>query len=140
MQEKVSLALLMPSTEWGRGIHLWNKWASFRESGGGSGHVPVTTPVLEMPVTDLSYWMGNFVLKVRKKDGKEYPPKSLYAIVCCFKRFVVFFFEQNDVHFNLSTLCLIPFFWKHSHDAGRDAALAWMWYWSKFEKSRAKHP
>ena len=25
---------------------------------------------------------------------EEYPPKSLYAIVCCFKRF----FEQNGVH------------------------------------------
>ena len=38
--------------------------------------------------------MGKFVLEVRKKDGMEYPPKSLYALVCCFKRF----FEQNGVH------------------------------------------
>ena len=42
----------------------------------------------------LAYWMGKFVLEVRKKDGSEYPPKSLYALVCCFKRFL----EQIDIH------------------------------------------
>ena len=45
-------------------------------------------------MADLSYQMGKFVLEVRKKDGKEYPAKSLYALVCCFKHF----FEQNGVH------------------------------------------
>ena len=58
------------------------------------GIVPLTTPLLEIPPADLAYWMGKFVLEVRKKDGSEYPQKSLYALVCCFKRF----FEQNGVH------------------------------------------
>ena len=80
------------STEWG--IRVWNEWASIRGSSGSTDRAPVDTPLLEMPVADLSYWMRKFVLKVRKKDGKEYPPKSLYALVCCFKRF----FEQNGVH------------------------------------------
>ena len=40
-----------------------------------------------MPHVDLVYWMGKFVLKVHKKDGSEYPPKFLYALVCCFKHF-----------------------------------------------------
>ena len=43
---------------------------------------------------DISYWMGKFVLEVRKQDGSEYPPKSLYALVCCFKRY----FEMNGVY------------------------------------------
>ena len=47
-----------------------------------------------MPHVDLAYWMGKFVLEVHKKDGSEYPLKSLYALVCCFKCF----FEQNGVH------------------------------------------
>ncbi len=65
---------------------------------GGMGslimHRPANVPILEMSLPDLSYWMGKFILEVRKKEGKEYPPKSLYAIVCCFKRF----FEQRGVH------------------------------------------
>ena len=39
-----------------------------------------------MPVNDFAYWLGKFILEVRKRDGHEYPPKSLYALVCCFKR------------------------------------------------------
>ena len=80
------------STEWG--IRVWNEWASIRGSRGSTDRAPVDTPLLEMPLADLSYWMGKFVLEVRKKDRMEYPPKSLYALVCCFKRF----FEQNGVH------------------------------------------
>ena len=33
-------------------------------------------------------------MEVRKQDGLEYPPKSIYALVCCFKRH----FEQNGIH------------------------------------------
>ncbi len=57
-------------------------------------HVPVTTPLLDTPVTDLANWLGKFVLETRKNDGQEYPPKSLYALVCCFKRY----YEANGVH------------------------------------------
>ena len=56
--------------------------------------VDVNTPLFEMPPTDFAYWIGKFILEVRKTDGSEYPPKSLYALVCCFKRF----FEQNGIH------------------------------------------
>ena len=47
------------------------------------GVVLVTTALLEMPSADLAHWMDKFVLEVCKKDGKEYPPKTLYAVVCC---------------------------------------------------------
>ena len=33
-------------------------------------------------------------MEVRKKNGDEYPPKTLYALVCCFKRF----FVRNGVY------------------------------------------
>ncbi len=69
---------------------MWEEWALNRLDDSS----PANVPLLEMSVPDLSYWMGKFILEVRKKDGKEYPPKSLYAIVCCFKRF----FEQRGVH------------------------------------------
>ena len=47
-----------------------------------------------MPPNDLAYWMGKFVLEVRKHDGKEYPPETLYALVTTFKRY----FERNGVY------------------------------------------
>ena len=46
-----------------------------------------------MPPADLAYWMGKFVLEVRKKDGQEYLPKYIYVLVCCFKRY----YEQHVV-------------------------------------------
>ncbi len=47
-----------------------------------------------MPVPDFAYWLGKFVLEIRKQTGTEYPPKTLYAIVCCFKQY----FERNEVY------------------------------------------
>ena len=55
---------------------------------------PVDTLLLQMQVEDLAYWMSKFVLEARKTDGSEYPPKTLYAIVCSFKRY----YEANGVH------------------------------------------
>ena len=79
-------------TEWG--VRVWTEWASSRAvSPAPDGVISVVTPLLAMTPEHLAYWMGKFVLEVRKKDGKEYPPKTLYALVCCFKRF----FEQNGV-------------------------------------------
>ena len=81
------------STEWG--IRIWNEWATSRATAVADGGIaPLTTPLLEMSRVDLGYWMGKFVLDVRKKDGSGYPPKSLYAIVCCFK----LYFEENGVY------------------------------------------
>ena len=53
-----------------------------------------------MPVEDLAYWMGKFVAEARKVDRSEYPPKTLYALVCCFKRY----YEANGNH-SVNLLC-----------------------------------
>lgn len=71
------------ATDWG--IKAWNNWAAVRETTEESAsRSPPTTPLLEMPAEDLCYWLGKFVLEMRKQDGKEYPPKSLYYLVTCF--------------------------------------------------------
>ena len=56
------------------------------------GRCSVSTPLLAMPVDDFTYWLGKFVLETQKKDGTEYPPKSLYGLTCWFKCF----FETNE--------------------------------------------
>ena len=95
--KKPSITTTKASSEWGICVWNENEWASIWGSSGSTDRAPVDTPLLEMPVADLSYWMGKFVLEVRRKDGMEYLPKSLYALMCCFKR-LFFFFEQNGVH------------------------------------------
>ena len=98
--EEVSLrSTAIPSnskaaTEWG--IELWNHWAGSRSKSTADidDIVPLTTTLLEIPAVDFSYWLRKFILEVRKQDGLEYPPKSIYALVCCFKRH----FEQNGIH------------------------------------------
>ena len=74
---------------------MWDDWAAARPASSDTDHdhVPVTTPLLNIPVSDLVYWMGKFVLETRKTDGQEYLPKTLY-LVCCFKRY----YEANGVH------------------------------------------
>ena len=87
------------TTAWG--IRVWSEWASARVSRGeATGCEPVDTPLLQMPVEDLAYWMGKFVAEARKVDGSEYPPKTLYALVCCFKRY----YEANGNH-SVNPLC-----------------------------------
>ena len=67
---------------------------SLSDAASTSDIIPVNTPLLEMSAKDLSYWMGKFMLEVWKKYGSEYLPKSLYALVCCFKRY----FRAHGVH------------------------------------------
>ena len=46
------------ATEWG--ILIWNEWAANRSvstTDMADGIAPVTTPLLDMTATDLSYWM-----------------------------------------------------------------------------------
>ena len=88
------------NTNWG--MRVWTEWAITRVSSPvdlESRLVP-TTPLLDMPPDDFAYWMGKFVLELRKQNGSEYPPKTLYALICCFKRF----YEQNGVH-DVNPLC-----------------------------------
>ena len=65
------------STEWG--IRVWDEWAACRKisTAGVDGVVPVNTPLLQMLPADLAYWLGKFVLEVRKKDGSPIRPGLL---------------------------------------------------------------
>ena len=80
-----------------------------------------------MPVHDFAYWLGKFVLEVRKKkDASEYPPKTLYRMVCCFKRF----FEQNKVY---SVNPLAPEFgeFRQNINGRGNEAVTSSWSWLK---------
>ncbi len=73
------------TTDWG--ICVWKEWAAERNPQSADGRCPLSSSLLLMSVDNFSYWLAKFVVEVRKKDGTHYPSKTLYALVCCFKRF-----------------------------------------------------
>ena len=63
------------ATNWG--IWVWSDWANSRDADQQASSVlPVTTPLLELTPESLAYWLGKFVLEVRKQGGTQYPPKT----------------------------------------------------------------
>ena len=71
------------NTKWA--VETFNKWRAARDN------VPLLT---EMNSESINYWMKGFVLEVRKQDGSEYPPRSLYYIVCGLLRFI----RDKNIH------------------------------------------
>ena len=60
----------------------------------------------EMNADVMNYWMQRFIVQDRRKDGAEYPPKSLYLIACGLLRHLrnnsVYdknFFDENNLDF-----------------------------------------
>ena len=47
-----------------------------------------------MNADEMNFFLCRFVLEARKQDGGEYPPRSLYYIVCGILRNL----KDNDVH------------------------------------------
>ena len=41
-----------------------------------------------MDAHSLQHWMTHFILEVRKKNSEEYPPNTLYHLVCGIMRFL----------------------------------------------------
>ena len=48
-------------------------------------------PLIDKVILDnkeLGYWLGRFVLEVRRRDKKPYPAESLWNICCAIQRFL----------------------------------------------------
>ena len=38
--------------------------------------------------SDLSFWLQKYILRTRKKNGEQYPPKTLHLLLCGLNRFM----------------------------------------------------
>ncbi|CAC5417811.1 unnamed protein product [Mytilus coruscus] len=66
---------LSVNTKWAVGV--FNQWRSFRTQNKDA--------IIELHMMNaecMNYWLERFVMETRKQNGDEYPPKSLYYIVC----------------------------------------------------------
>ena len=46
---------------------------------------------------ELDRWLSRFVLEIRRRDGKEYPPNTLYQICCGILRYIREVKPQLDI-------------------------------------------
>lgn len=66
-------------------LNLWKEWQQNRKDNGTD--YPLTAPHLLTEIL-LNEWMCKFILEVRRKDGAEYPPNSLYQIASVILRHI----------------------------------------------------
>ena len=64
-------------------IRQWEAWRDHRNREG-----PIVPSLLDMDSQTLSEWLTRFILEVRKINGSEYPPNTLYHLVCGIMRHV----------------------------------------------------
>ena len=72
------------NTKWA--MNVFEKWRANRRD---------DIPELKlMNCEQMSYWLGRFVMEIRKRDGTDYPPRSIYLILCGLLRFL----KDNGVY------------------------------------------
>jgi hypothetical protein len=67
-------------------VGIWNEWRYQREVNNGT----VIPAIDELDLPILVSYPSNFILEVRKKNGNEFPPNSLYHIVSGLQRHLLF--------------------------------------------------
>ena len=58
---------------------IWEQWSLSRKQSDCSYPPP---PHLCSDKSTLDSWLSKFLLEIRRQDGKEYPPNTLYCIAC----------------------------------------------------------
>ena len=73
------------STNWA--VNVWRDWSEYRKQtcSAPNEHPP---HILTCQVSELNNWLCRFVLEVRRKDGKPYPPSTLHQLCCGILRYV----------------------------------------------------
>lgn len=56
------------------------------------------TPLVEMSVLSINYWLTKFVLEVAKPPKERYPPKTLYGIISGICRFLAEQKPSEDIN------------------------------------------
>ena len=98
-------------------VNIWDDWAAWRNKldiGNTLARfsiVPSINQIVEKGIdgTEIGFWLARFVLEIKRKDGKDYPPNSLYQICVSLQRFLrscnlgnacnLHIFNENDPQF-----------------------------------------
>ena len=79
-------------------INQWNSWTRWKNSLTSDGQfLAIPSPITSLTREQLAEFLEKFVLEVRKKDGSEYVPETLYHIVCGIMRHLK---DEGDTSIN----------------------------------------
>ena len=56
------------------------------------------TPLVEVSVLSINYWLTKFVQEVAKPSKERYPPKTLYSIIAGIRRFLAEQKPSEDIN------------------------------------------
>lgn len=73
------------NTSWA--VNIWKQWSSHRRQVCTS-YNEWPTHLLIAQISELNYWLSKFVLEVRKANGEQYPPDTLYGVCTGLLRFI----------------------------------------------------
>lgn len=73
------------NTNWA--INVWNSWAKERVcvEEAEKDH-ELCNNFVDMKVEAMVFWLPKFVIEVRKEDTTQYPPDSIYSLICGLQR------------------------------------------------------
>ncbi|CAC5374760.1 unnamed protein product [Mytilus coruscus] len=61
----------------------WKSTRNIRANDPNVGLSPIRVDLAEMSLDELNYSISRFICEVRKTDGTEYPPDTLYSLAIC---------------------------------------------------------
>ncbi|XP_048775440.2 uncharacterized protein LOC125680038 [Ostrea edulis] len=67
------------NTQWA--LNIFESWRRERNAQ-GQGQELIIPEIQTMDAVQLNFYLGRFIMRVRRKDGKEYPAKTLSYISC----------------------------------------------------------
>ena len=69
---------------------VWSDWVLYRSSlpfvDDNEKKYPLVQDFALMEIESMIFWLPKFVLEVRRKDGAQYPPNTLYGICTALNR------------------------------------------------------
>ena len=81
------------NTSWA--VRCWEEWAvecnvKVKKNSSKEKYYEVNPDIKKVANEQLDYWLGKFVLEIRKKKepGSVYPPNTLYQMCCGLQRFL----------------------------------------------------
>ncbi|XP_048775370.2 zinc finger MYM-type protein 2-like [Ostrea edulis] len=73
------------NTQWA--LNIFESWLRERNAQ-GQGQELIIPEIQTMDAVQLNFYLGRFIMRVRRKDGKEYPAKTLFYISCGILRYL----------------------------------------------------
>ncbi|XP_066290479.1 zinc finger MYM-type protein 2-like [Branchiostoma lanceolatum] len=92
------------STKWGKDV--WDLWArtqnslrTFESLEPGDRFFIIPVDLSSTSAEEMDFWLARFVFEIRRKDGKPYPPRTLYNIVAAIMRHLREDLSRHDMNF-----------------------------------------